>query len=101
MVVDPDPESARAKARKYAALYLAASNYIRNLKRLGFTDRDLADGGSDKLIDAVIPHGSPEGIAEAVGAHFDAGADHVCLQPLGEDGIPRASWTALAKALIA
>ena len=62
--------------------------------------RPRGGGGSDRLIDAVIPHGSAGRIAEAVHAHLDAGADHVCLQPLGEEGIPRASWTALAKALI-
>ena len=50
-------------------------------------------------MNAVIPQGSPEQIAEAVRAHIDAGADHVCLQPLGEQGIPRESWTALAGAL--
>jgi len=48
----------------------------------------------------VIPHGSAEQIAEVVRAHLDAGANHVCLQPLGEEGIPRSSWTALANALI-
>ena len=68
--------------------------------RLRLHRGDLADGGSDRLIDAVIPHGSAEQIAEVVRAHLDAGADHVCLQPLGEEGIPRASWTALAKVLI-
>jgi probable F420-dependent oxidoreductase len=101
VVVEPDAETARAKAREYAATYLAASNYIRNLKRLGFTERDLADGGSDELIDAVIPHGSPEAIAEAVGAHFDAGADHVCLQPIGHAFPPVDDYRSLARALIA
>jgi probable F420-dependent oxidoreductase len=101
VVVEPDTETARTKAREYAATYLAASNYIRNLKRLGFTERDLADGGSDELIDAVIPHGSPEAIAEAVGAHFDAGADHVCLQPIGHAYPPLDNYRSLANALIA
>jgi alkanesulfonate monooxygenase SsuD/methylene tetrahydromethanopterin reductase-like flavin-dependent oxidoreductase (luciferase family) len=70
------------------------------LLRFGFTEEDIADGGSERLIDAVIPHGSPERVAETVRAHLDAGADHVCLQPLGADGIPREQWTALASALI-
>jgi len=61
---------------------------------------DIAAGGSDRLIDAVIPHGSAEEIAEVVHAHLDAGADHVCVQPLGEEGIPRESWTALARVLL-
>jgi probable F420-dependent oxidoreductase len=83
VVLEPDPERARKTAREYAATYLAASNYIRNLERLGFGERDVGGGGSDRLIDAVIPHGSAGAVAEAVRAHFDAGADHVCLQPLG------------------
>ena len=99
-VVETDPVRARAVARGYAKVYLGLSNYTRRLLDAGFTEGDLADGGSDRLIDAVIPHGDPGRIAEAVHARLDAGADHVCLQPLGEEGIPRASWTALAKALI-
>jgi probable F420-dependent oxidoreductase len=84
VVVEPDAERARARAREYAAGYLGASNYVRNLQRLGFTDSDLAGGGRDRLIDAVIPHGSAGAVAEAVRAHLVAGADHVCLQPLGQ-----------------
>lgn len=101
VVVEPDAETARARAREYAATYLAASNYVRNLKRLGFTERDLADGASDELIDAVIPHGSPEAIADAVAAHFDAGADNVCLQPIGHAYPPVDDYRSLARALIA
>jgi probable F420-dependent oxidoreductase len=99
-VVDTDPVRARAVARDYAKLYLGLRNYTQGLLRFGFTERDIADGGSDRLIDAVIPHGSAEQIAEVVRAHLDAGADHVCLQPLGEEGVPRKSWTALAETLI-
>lgn len=99
-VVDSDPVRAKAVARDYAKLYLGLSNYTKNLLEFGFTEDDLVDGGSDRLIDAVIPQGSAEQIAEVVRAHVDAGADHVCLQPLGEEGIPRGSWTALAKVLI-
>jgi probable F420-dependent oxidoreductase len=99
-VVDTDPVRAKAVARDYAKLYLGLRNYTKNLLDFGFTERDLADGGSDRLIDAVIPQGSAEQIAEVARAHLDAGADHVCLQPLGEEGIPRKSWTALANALI-
>lgn len=98
-VVDTDVERARATAREFAALCLGLSNYINNLLQFGFTERDIADGGSDRLIDAVIPHGSAEEIAEAAHAHLEAGADHVCLQPVGISGIPREQWTALAQAL--
>jgi probable F420-dependent oxidoreductase len=99
-VVDTDPVRARAVARDYAKLYLGLRNYTQNLLRTGFASSDFEGGGSDRLIDTVIPHGSAEQIAEVVRAHLDAGADHVCLQPLGDEGIPRASWTALANALI-
>jgi probable F420-dependent oxidoreductase len=99
-VVETDPVRARQVARGYAKLYLGLRNYTQNLLDFGFTEDDIAGGGSDRLIDAVIPHGSAEQIGEVVQAHLDAGADHVCLQPLGEEGIPRDSWTALAKALI-
>ena len=99
-VIDTDPVRARAAARGYAKLYLGLRNYTQNLLAFGFTEGDIAGGGSDRLIDAVIPHGTAEQIAEVVRAHLDAGADHVCLQPLGEEGIPRESWTALATVLI-
>jgi probable F420-dependent oxidoreductase len=99
-VVDRDPESARAKARRYAELYLGLRNYTSNLLRHGFTEDDIAQGGSDRLIDAVIPHGGPEDIAAVARAHLDAGADHVCLQPVGVRGIPSEEWAALAGALV-
>jgi probable F420-dependent oxidoreductase len=98
-VVDEDVDSARAKAREYAKLYLRLSNYTRNVLRFGFTEEDIADGGSDRLIDAIVPHGSPAEIADAARQHRRAGADHVCLQTVGVSGIPRAEWTALAGAL--
>jgi probable F420-dependent oxidoreductase len=99
-VVDTDPVRAKATARNYAKLYLGLRNYVQALLQFGFTKDDVANGGSDRLIDAVVPQGSAEQIAEVVHAHFDAGADHVCVQPLGEAGIPRSGWTALAKVLI-
>jgi probable F420-dependent oxidoreductase len=80
VVVDTDPESARAAAREYAAFYLKLPNYVNHLRELGFTDEDLK--GSDALIDAVIPWGDPDAIAERVRAHHEAGADHVCVQPI-------------------
>jgi probable F420-dependent oxidoreductase len=99
-VVDTDTDRARATARKYAELYLGLRNYTSNLRLFGFTDEDIADGGSDTLIDAIIPHGTADEIAAVARAHLDAGADHVCLQPVGVSGIPHEAWTALAAALI-
>src|SRR6476646_7390708 len=98
-VLDDDVESARAKARTYAELYLGLRNYTNNLLKHGFSQQDIADGGSDRLIDAIVPHGSADAIAAAARQHIDAGADHVCLQAVGVAGVPRAEWAALASAL--
>jgi probable F420-dependent oxidoreductase len=100
-VLDPDTDRARDKARRYARTYLGLSNYVNNLLRFGFDQEDVADGGSDRLIDAVIPHGSAEEIAAAVRTHLDAGANHVALQAVGEPGVPREGWTALAEVMTA
>ncbi len=98
-VLDDETDRARETARSYAALYLGLTNYTRNLLHCGFTEDDIAHGGSDALIDAVIPHGSAAEIAAVARAHVDAGADHVCLQTIGVSGVPRAQWAALAAAL--
>jgi len=98
-VIDEDVERARATARKYAELYLGLVNYTNALLQHGFEQADIENGGSDRLIDHVIPHGSAADIAAAARAHREAGADQVCFQPLGAKGIPAADWQALATAL--
>jgi probable F420-dependent oxidoreductase len=100
VVVEPDEETARDKGREFAERYLQRSNYRNNLLRLGFGESDLEGGGSDRLIDAVVPHGSAEQVAEAVHAHLDAGADHVCLQPVGHGPAPLDDYRALAQVLL-
>jgi probable F420-dependent oxidoreductase len=100
VVLEPDPERARELAREFAAPYLDLTNYAGNLLRLGYSEDDLADGGSDRLIDAVVPHGSAGQVAEAVRGHLDAGADHVCLQPVGHGAVPLEDYRELARALI-
>jgi probable F420-dependent oxidoreductase len=82
--VSLDPAAAGG-ARAYAARYLQMPNYTRMLTSYGFTDADIADGGSDRLVNAVIPAGA-DAVAAAVRAHLDAGADHVVIQPLGASG---------------
>jgi probable F420-dependent oxidoreductase len=98
-VLDDDDERGRATARGYAELYLRLSNYTNNLLRHGFTEADIADGGSDRLIDAVVPHGSADRVAAALREHIAAGADHVCLQIVGHTGVPRMQWAELAAEL--
>ena len=72
-----------AIGRKTVDFYLNLSNYLNNWKRLGFTDQDIAKPGSDKLIDAVVAHGSADDIARRLNEHLDAGADSVLIQVLG------------------
>jgi probable F420-dependent oxidoreductase len=98
-VIDEDVERARTTAREYAAMYLRLSNYTNALLEHGFEQADIEDGGSDRLIDHVIPHGTAADIAAVAHAHVEAGADHVAVQTIGGEGVPAAEWAALAAAL--
>jgi probable F420-dependent oxidoreductase len=98
-VIDADAGSALEKARSYAGFYLALRNYVSNLRRFGFEDSDFADGGSERLLDAIVPRGSAEEVATLARAHLEAGASHVCVQAVGVSGIPREEWSALSSAL--
>jgi probable F420-dependent oxidoreductase len=82
-VLESDPDEARRIARAFAVHYLALPNYADNLRRLGWSDDDVAGEGSDRLIDAVICWGDAAAIAERARQHLDAGADHVCIQLRG------------------
>ncbi len=95
-----DPAAARAAGRQHLSIYLDLPNYTNNLRRLGFGDDDFADGGSDRLVDALVAWGDESAIAARVREHRDAGADHVCIQVVNQDaGAPRDQWRALAPAL--
>jgi probable F420-dependent oxidoreductase len=83
VVLTTDTDEARAIGRQTVDFYLNLSNYLNNWKRLGFTDADIAKPGSDKLIDAVVAHGTADDIAKRLGEHLEAGADHVTIQVLG------------------
>jgi probable F420-dependent oxidoreductase len=83
VVLARDAATAREIARQTLEFYLNLSNYVNNWKRLGFTDADLEKPGSDKLVDAMVAHGTPDDIARRLQEHIDAGADHVCVQVLG------------------
>lgn len=101
VLLEPDPEAARERARGALAWYLDTPNYVESLRWLGFADADLAGGGSDRLVDALVAWGDEERIAGRVRAHLEAGADQVAVQPLGRDDDPLgiATLRALAPAL--
>lgn len=101
VVIDGDRIRAVAVARKAMSVYLRAPNYVNNLKRYGFTDDDVADGGSDRLVDAIVACGGVDTAIARIQAHFDAGASHVCVQVLGDDpiAVPESGWRELAAGL--
>ena len=101
VVLETDPVEARRIARAGMKIYLSLPNYYNNLARLGFTEADWTNGGSDRLVDAIVAWGSPEQIAARVKQHHDAGADHVCVQVL-QDGmaLPEKQFRALASVLL-
>ena len=92
-----DVEAARAAGREALAMYSTLPNYRNNWLRLGFSEADVDnDGGSDKLIDALVAHGDIDAIRARIDAHFDAGATHVCIQPLKVGGsMGEVDWTVL------
>ena len=100
-VLAADPEAARAIGRPWVHRpYLGLANYTSNLRRLGWADADLADGGSDALIDALVAHGDPAQTARQLAGHLEAGADHVCVQLLtAPDADPLDGYRRLAGAL--
>ncbi|MEQ0565377.1 TIGR03620 family F420-dependent LLM class oxidoreductase [Amycolatopsis sp. NEAU-NG30] len=99
-LAEPDTGLARAIARSAPpGTALGITNYAANLQRLGFTEDDLANAGSDRLIDALVAHGDPASVATRLLAHRDAGADHVGVYPLGDD--PVATLRTVAEAVYA
>lgn len=101
-VLETDPSRAREIGRTYTSVYLSQPNYVRNLVRLGFDEADLGDGGTDAVVDALVAWGAVEDVVARVEAHLDAGADHVCVQPIVAErrGVPQQQWRALAPALL-
>ena len=101
VVLESDPTTARNLARTFTAGYLTLPNYANNLRRLGFGDEDLAGGGSDRLVDAVVAWGDVDAVASRVQEHRAAGADHVCIQVLPiRDSFPVTAYRELAPALL-
>ena len=101
MVLETDPGLARAAARKHLANYFRLPNYVNAWRWLGFGDDDLAGGGSDRFLDAVVAWGDEAAIARRIAEHRAAGADHVCIQALSDDlKGARETWRTLAPVLI-
>lgn len=100
-VLETDATRAREVARASLGVYLAQPNYANNLRRLGYADDDLAGGGSDRLVDALVAWGTTDDVVARVNAHFDAGADHVCVQALSAErrAVPADQWRELAPAV--
>jgi probable F420-dependent oxidoreductase len=102
VVLETDPERARAVARGHTERYLRLPNYVNNLRRLGYTEEDVAGRGSDRLVDDVVAWGDVDQVSSRIRAHFEAGADHVCVQVIREDqtALPLEEWKALADQLL-
>jgi probable F420-dependent oxidoreductase len=102
IILETDPTKARTIARAHTARYLALPNYVNNLRRLGFGDADLTEGGSDRLVDAIVAWGDMAAVIDRVRAHQSAGANHVCIQLLPADpqALPMAQWREVASALL-
>ncbi len=101
VVLETDPAKARAIARKFLAIYLTLPNYTNNFLRLGFQEADFSNGGSDRLIDAVIAWGDLKTVLSRIREHHSAGADHVCIQVLTDDSktFPMCEYRELASAI--
>ncbi len=95
VLLEREPSKARRVARKACAFYLGLSHYQKSMRRLGFGEDDLADGGSDRLIDALVAWGDEKDLARRLREHRDAGATHVCIQPIDPEGSPRPDSHAL------
>ena len=102
VVLENDAGRARAIARGHTQYYLRLTNYVNNLRRLGYTDEDVSGGGTDRLVDDIVAWGDMSAVASRIQAHFEAGADHVSVQVIGEDqrALPMKEWTALAEQLL-
>lgn len=85
VLLETDPAEARAIGRRTLAMSLTLPNYRNNYLRQGFTADDLDNGGSDRLVDSIIAWGDETAIRDRIRQHWDAGADHVCIQPLGRE----------------
>jgi probable F420-dependent oxidoreductase len=94
---ETDEANARKIARANLKVYVGLPNYQNNLRQFGFGDDDFADGGSDRLVDALVCWGEPEKVAAHIESHLKAGANHVCIQAFRADGRPGPDETLLER----
>ncbi len=102
IVLETEPSQARHVARQHTARYLRLPNYANSVRRLGFAEQDLANGGSDQLVDAIVAWGDLDAVTRRVKEHLDAGANHVSVHLITPEPstIPLAQWRELASALL-
>ena len=86
VVMTTDPPKARELARATARTYQALPNYRNNWLRMGLTEADISGEGSDAFIDATFAWGDAETIRQRIDEHLEAGASHVCIQPVNREG---------------
>jgi probable F420-dependent oxidoreductase len=86
VMLERDADKARVAARTYMKLYLKIPAYLKNLRTLGFDHADFAEGGSNRLVDAIVAWGDEAALHDRIEAHYEAGATHVCVLPLSSDG---------------
>ena len=90
VLLETDATTARRTAREALSRYLQLENYVNSWRREGFGDDDFAGGGSDRFLDAMVAWGDEGAIRARIQQHWDAGADHVCIQPVGRQGARQA-----------
>ena len=95
VLLETDASRAREVARANMKTYIRLPNYQNNLRQFGYSDEDFADGGSDRLVDAIVAWGDEKTIWDRVQAHYDAGASHVCIQPIDPETRGEPDWRLL------
>jgi len=95
VMLETDASKARAAARRYMQIYMSIGHYLHRLRALGFNEADFTDGGSDRLVDAIVAWGSEDQLRARIDAQYHAGANHVCIVPLRSDGRAGADDAAL------
>jgi len=94
VILSTDADAARAAANVQIDRYAGLPNYRNNWKRIGFTEDEI-EQRSHRFVDHVVPWGDASRLRAAVQAHYDAGADHVCIQPVSTADPRELDWNVL------